>query len=73
MNLYICTYIPLSAGSEGPRPASERPGPASEGPGGEGLYRRMHGQTVGWIDVQIPPVFYRTTSPPAPLGLLQQR
>ena len=36
MNLYICTYIPLSVGSEGPRPASERPGPASEGPGGVG-------------------------------------
>ena len=39
-----------------------------KGPGGVGLYRRMHGQTVGWIDVQIPPVFYRTTSPPAPSG-----
>ena len=46
--------------SERSGPASERPGPASEGPQGGG--------TDGRTDAQIPPVFYRTSSPLVPSG-----
>ena len=50
------------------RPGSERPGPASEGHQGG-----MDGRTYVITDVEIPPVFYRTSSHPAPSGAAAQK
>ena len=51
--------------SERPEPASEKPGLASKGSQGGNTYIGMYKLYIGMDgrDIQIPPVFYRTSSP----------
>ena len=62
-NLYVCLYLHKAV-----RPSCERPASASEGLKGR-TYVRMYVHT----DVQIPPVFYRTSSPSVPSGAAAQK
>ena len=56
---------------EMPEPVSGRPGLAFGEP--QGGYRQTDGQRDGQMDVQIPPVFYRTLSPRVPFGATAQK